>query len=77
MLIRGLFDFALMVSIVALGTSRSPTAEGDSSLSLPVGFVAPLVFISPIFIYGVWLLRGVGKLNRGEPSSPERGGTED
>lgn len=48
MLIRGLFDFALMVSIVALGTSRSPTAEGDSSLSLPVGFVAPLVFISPI-----------------------------
>jgi len=66
MLIHGLFDFALMTSTVAMRTGRLPTTEGSAALSFPLNFVAPIIFILPLFIYGLWLLRGVGKVSKDE-----------
>jgi membrane protease YdiL (CAAX protease family) len=65
MLIHGLWDFALFVfvtSIAALGTAAQSAAEP----TLVQKLVIPLLMPLPLVLYGLWLLRGIGKKDKAE-----------
>jgi len=68
MLIHGLWDFSLFVFVTSLGlagaTAASQTATEPPSLVQQL--LTPLILPLPLFFYGLWLLRGIGKKDKAE-----------
>jgi membrane protease YdiL (CAAX protease family) len=65
MLIHGLWDFALFVfvtSIAAMGATAA--AQGPVEPTLAQKLVIPLLMPLPLFLYGLWLLRGIGQQDK-------------
>jgi len=67
MLIHGLWDFSLFVFVTSLGLAgATAAAPSTAEPSLVQQLVAPLILPLPLFLYGLWLLRGIGKKNKAE-----------
>lgn len=65
MLIHGLWDFSVFLLGRAAAGSRMPDAAAASlplTQQLMFGILVPL----PLFLYGLWLLRGIGKQTKAE-----------
>jgi hypothetical protein len=65
MLIHGLWDFALFVfvtSIAAMGATAAAQSPVEPTLAQKL--VIPLLMPLPLFLYGLWLLRGIGKQDK-------------
>ena len=66
-LIHGLWDFALFVfvtSIAAIGLTAAAQGPVEPTLVQKLG--PPLLMPLPLFLYGLWLLRGIGKKEKME-----------
>jgi len=60
MIIHFLWDLSIFAS-----STKNDSTSSDESLSL-VMIVMPILFVVPNFLYALWLLRGVGKLEPAE-----------
>lgn len=64
MLIHGLWDF----SIFLMSASVAATAAASTNIEPGVAqkLIAPVLLELPLFLYGLWLLRGIGKKDKAE-----------
>lgn len=65
MLIHGLWDFSIFVFATSLA-SGGGTAQTAAEPSLIQQLLQPLVLPLPLFMYGLWLLRGFGQEDKAE-----------
>ena len=65
MLIHGLWDFSIFVFATSMA-SRGVAVQGDVELSLAQQLLLPLMLPLPLFLYGLWLLRGIGRKDKVE-----------
>ena len=63
MLIYGLWDFSLFVFSTSLGLAG---VQSTAEPSLVQQLLVPLMLPLPLFLYGLWLLRGIGKKDKEE-----------
>lgn len=67
MLIHGLWDFSLFVFVTSLGLAgATAAAQSPAEPSLVQQLLAPLMLPLPLFLYGLWLLRGIGQKDKAE-----------
>jgi len=65
MLIHGLWDFSLFVFATSLASVKI-ASESSADTSMMAKLLLPLILSMPLFIYGLWLLRDIGKINKAE-----------
>jgi membrane protease YdiL (CAAX protease family) len=66
MLIHGLWDFALFILANAIAASLADRSLSAAEPSLAQQFAVAIVAALPLFLYGLWLLRGIGQKDRAE-----------
>jgi len=65
MLLHGLWDFSLFMLIAAMAPAET-TAPGAAGTPALQQYLAPLMLPLPLFLYGLWLLRGIGRKSKAE-----------
>jgi membrane protease YdiL (CAAX protease family) len=66
MLIHGLWDFALFILGNAVAASLTERSLDAAEPSLAQQFAVAIVAALPLFLYGLWLLRGIGQKSKAE-----------
>ena len=63
MLMHGLWDFAVfMVARAGKSNGADPAAPAAANdLGSPLLLLGPILFVAPLFLYGLWLLRDIGR----------------
>ncbi|HMQ54605.1 MAG TPA: type II CAAX endopeptidase family protein [Anaerolineae bacterium] len=62
MLIHGLWDF----SVFLMGASAAAAASADIEPGAAQKLIGPVLLELPLFLYGLWLLRGIGRKDKAE-----------
>lgn len=66
MLIHGLWDFGVFV-LARSGKSNIPVENAAAvEVSTTSQFLFPVLLVLPLFLYGLWLLRGIGQRDKEE-----------
>lgn len=63
-LVHGLWDFAVFILMVALTALRTDAPAPEPTMVQRI--VMPLMIALPGFLYGLWLLRGIGRRDKEE-----------
>jgi membrane protease YdiL (CAAX protease family) len=67
MFIHGLWDFSLFIFVTSLGLAgATAVSQSTTQPSLVQQLVIPLILPLPLFLFGLWLLRGIGKKAKAE-----------
>jgi uncharacterized protein len=66
MLIHGLWDGGLFLVVNALKARFPAAPPAANDLPLATHFILPVLFVLPLFLYGLWLLRGIGNKDKEE-----------
>jgi len=69
MVTHGLYNFAVFTLGIAAGSAPGPTQNVAGPPLLPQFLPSVLIPLS-LFVYGLWLLRGIGKQSRGDHFDP-------
>lgn len=65
MAIHALWDLAAFIGVMAIkaGLTGQSSADAEASTS---DFIVPVLMEMPLFLYGLWFLRGIGKRDKAE-----------
>ena len=61
MIIHGLWDFGVFILSRSGKTNNPAATAGSVEMSVSSQFLFPILLVLPLFLYGLWLLRGIGK----------------
>lgn len=62
MLIHGLWDFGIFLLGASVVATTAPSTGTEPAAALKL--IAPVLLELPLFLYGLWLLRGIGKKDK-------------
>lgn len=66
MIMHALWDCAIFLSTSAIKGDAAQPSSAPAQTSFVAQFAAPVLFALPLFLYGLWLLRGVGNKTKEE-----------
>jgi hypothetical protein len=66
MLVHGLWDCAIFILNLAVINASGGAGGGPSNSPFMQQFIFAVLMPMPLFLYGLWLLRGIGKKDKAE-----------